>query len=48
MRIVYSKIKSSFKNIWNALRGIYSEIILVLFFIFIGFLVSILWWRIFR
>jgi len=39
---------SFFKITWKGILGIASEISLVLFFIFTGFLVCILWWGLFK
>lgn len=46
--IDYPKIKLFFKSIWNGVLGISSEMLLVYFFIFTGFLVCLVWWAIFK
>lgn len=48
MRIDYLKIKLFFKNIWNGMLGIAAELFLVYLLIFIGFLVCLAWWVIFK
>lgn len=42
------RIKLFFLSIRNALIGISLEVLLVYFFILVGFLVSLVWWAIFR
>lgn len=42
------KPKSLLKTVVNGIVGISLEILLVAIFIAAGFLVSLLWWRIFR
>jgi len=37
-----------FKAVWNGVIGILYELTLVLFFIFVGFLICLLWWGIFK
>ena len=46
--MIYSQIDRFFRSIWNAFLGITVEVAVVAFFIFAGFVVSILWWGIFR
>jgi len=45
---VAARIGYFFKSISNGAIGIVLEILLVIFFIFTGFLVCLLWWGIFR
>jgi len=37
-----------FKTVWSGMIGILYELTLVLFFIFVGFLICLLWWGIFK
>ena len=48
MKIDYSKAVLFFKNIWKAMAGIWFEILLVSFFIFAGFIVSLFSWGILK
>ena len=46
--MIYTRIGRFFRSIGNAFLGITVEVAVVAFFIFTGFVVSILWWGIFR
>ncbi len=46
--MIRAKITLFFKGIWNGMLGIFAEVLLVLIFIFTGFVVCLLWWGIFR
>lgn len=42
------RLRIFFKNVWHAVLGILSEILLVAFFVFVGFVVCVFWWGLFR
>lgn len=46
--INFLKIKLFSQSIWNAVSGIALEVAIAYFFIFVGFLVSVIWWRILK
>lgn len=48
MKIVYSQMARFAKAVWNAALGISAEILLTIFFIGAGFLISVFWWSILK
>lgn len=48
MTINFLKVKAFFKSIWNSLVGISLELLLAYVFIFVGLLVCLAWWGIYR
>lgn len=48
MMTFLTRIRLFFRSIWNGVLGIFTEIMLTLAFIAVGFLVCLIWWRMFR
>lgn len=46
--ITRDKVNMFFKNAWNGILGIASEIFVTLFFIAAGLIVCLLWWSFFK